>query len=191
MKLRAHLAILMIIAFIASGCIFSPGDEGGGNTPPPPPLNTCADSPDAVMQLFRTVYAARNLDAYREILSRDYLWIPQGDEEILTYDGEIAVADRMFNGLAGNNNYIISNITIDLLQPQGTWQPTPSNEPNFGGFPNSQYRSYLIDFSFSISGMNLVLRVQGPVVYFVMSETVDDKTCFRILGMVDATFGTP
>lgn len=189
MKFRAHLAVLLTIAFVASGCIFSPGGDDGGDTPPPPPIDTCADTPDGVMQLFRTIYAARDLDAYREILSQDYLWIPQGDEEILTYDGEIAVAEKMFNGLAGRDNVIISSITIDLFQPQGTWQPTPSNDPNFGGLADSQWRSYLIDFSFSISGGNLILRVQGPVRYYVTSETVDDQTCFRILGQEDLTIG--
>jgi len=188
MKLRTQLAILMLIAFASTGCIFSPGGDDDP-PPPPPPINTCADSPDGVMQLFRTIYAARNLDAYREILSRAYLWIPQGDEAIWNYDEEIAATEKMFNGLAGNNDIIISSISVDQLEPQGTWQPTPTNDPNFGGFPGSQYRNYLVDFSFSISGQNLIFRVQGPVLYYVMSETEGDQTCFKILGMVDATFG--
>lgn len=187
MRFRSQLAILMTVAFVATGCIFSPGDDKKP-VDPPPPLDTCAESPDAVMQLFRTIYANRDIDGYAAILSRDYLFIPQGDEEDYNYDTEIAVHTRMFQGLEGSG-FVISNITVDQLDPQGTWQPTPANDPNFGGFPDSQYRSYLVDINFSLSGQSLIWRVQGPVLYYVRSETVDGETCFRILGMVDATFG--
>ncbi|HOX25656.1 MAG TPA: hypothetical protein PLL30_11195 [Candidatus Krumholzibacteria bacterium] len=187
MRLRHLLFTMLLVAFAASGCIFSPGDDP--EPPAPPPVDVCAAAPDTAMLRFQQIYSARNLDAYGELLSREYKWIPQ-EGEIYTYDVEIEVARKMFNALPGEGGVSISDISVDLLQPQGIWQPTPEDDPNFGGFPGSQYRNYIVDIKFQISGQNLVYRVQGPVLYYVMAEDVDGETCYKILGMVDATFGT-
>ena len=186
MRLRHLLFLLLVTAFGASGCIFSPNDDD--KPEPPPPLDVCAESPDAAIQSFRQIYSQRDLDAYRELLSRDYKWIPQ-DGEIYNYDVEIEVATKMFTNLPGETNVIISDIAVDQLDPQGVWQPTPDNDPNFGGFTDSQYRNYIVDIKFSLQGQNLIYRVQGPVLYYVMAEDVDGETCYKILGMVDATYG--
>jgi hypothetical protein len=191
MKFRPHLAALLILAYLTSGCIFSPGGDNK-ETPPPPPIDTCAKERDALIELFRTVYAARNLDAYREILSEDYLFIPLPPDEPYNYDIEIQIAERMFNGLEGNNSTIISTISVDQLDAQGTWQPTPENDPNFGqaqheGAPASFKRNYLIDIKFSVSGQDLILRVQGSVNFYV----TDEGGCYKILGLEDLTVGTP
>jgi hypothetical protein len=47
-----------------------------------------------------------------------------------------------------------------------------------------------VDIKFSIQGQNLILRVQGPVLYYVLDEGADGESDFRILGMVDATYGS-
>jgi hypothetical protein len=186
MKVRHLLFFTLLVAFATSGCIFSP-DSDEDTPPPPPPECTTATSPDEAMQVFRTVYAGRSLECYRELLSEEYLFIDQAGG-FDNYDEEIRIANKMFNGLEGENNFIISDITIDRLEPQGVWTQTPENDPNFGGFPQSQYRNYLVDFKFSISGQNLILRVQGPVLYYVLDEGGDSPD-FKILGMVDATYG--
>ncbi len=45
----------------------------------------------------------------------------------------MAIANKMFNGIAGESDYIISDISIDVLEPQGVWTDTPANDPYFGG----------------------------------------------------------
>jgi hypothetical protein len=186
MKVRHLLFCVLLAAFAASGCIFSPDDD---SETPDPGDQECATakSADEVIQIFREVYAGRDLDCYRELLSEEYLFIAQDGSQD-NYDEEIAIADRMFNELAGDGNIVISDITIDLLRPEGVWTQTPANDPNFGGFPESQYRQYTVDFSFHISGQNLRYRVQGPVLYFVQDEG-EGSPDFKLLGMVDSTYG--
>jgi hypothetical protein len=186
MRIRHLLFFILLVAFAASGCIFSPDNDDQSQQQPPPEC-TVATSADAAMQVFRDVYAARNLDCYRKLLSRDYLFIDQ-DGGFDNYDDEIRIADKMFNGLEGDNQIIISDITIDRLEPRGVWTQTPANDPNFGGFSDSQYRQYIVDFSFAVSGQNLILRVQGPVLYYV-EDVGESSPDFKILGMVDATYG--
>ncbi len=186
MNARHLLFFILLVAFAGSGCIFSPDDD---EQPPPQiePECTTATSPDQAMSVFQTVYAGRLLDCYRDLLSTDYLFIDQ-DGGFDNYDDEMRIANKMFNGLEGENAIIISDITIDRLDPQGVWTATPANDPNFGGFTDSQYRQYLVDFKFQVSGQNLILRVQGPVLYYVKDDG-EGSPDFKILGMVDATYG--
>jgi hypothetical protein len=186
MKLHRLLFCVLLAAFAASGCIFSP-DESEDTPPPPPATCTTATSPDQCMEVFREVYANMNLDCYSKLLSQEYLFIPQ-EGASYGFDVEIEIARKMFDGVAGENNFVIQSIAIDQLEPQGVWRATPANDPNFGGYPESQYRNYLVDIKFSIQGQNLILRVQGPVLYYVLDEGADGQD-FKILGMVDATYG--
>ncbi len=188
MRVRHLLFFVLLIAFASSGCIFSPDNDD--EPPPPPPAPECvtATSPDQVMQVFREVYAGRQLDCYRQLLSEDYLFIDQ-DGGTDTYDDEIRIADKMFNGLEGNTSIIISDITIEQLLPQNVWVATPANDPNFGGFTDSQYRAYVVHIKFQVSGQNLILQVQGPVIYYVKNEGDDENPDYKILGMVDQTYG--
>jgi hypothetical protein len=180
------LFFVLLVAFATTGCIFSPDDDSEAKPPPAPACET-AQSADDVIEIFGEVYAARNLDCYRKLLSQEYLFISQ-DGTFDNYDEEIAIAEKMFNELVGEGGIVISDITIDLLQPEGVWTQTPENDPNFGGFPQSQYRQYTVDFSFHIAGQNLRYRVQGPVLYYVLDEG-DGSPNFKLLGMVDATYG--
>ncbi len=182
------LVLLALIGCLTSGCIFSPPKDDNP-PPPPPPIDTCPETADGLMQVFRTVYTARNIDAYREILSRDFIFVTEDRTETYGYDEEINRTYKMFTGLAGTDGISISNITIDRLDPQGVWQSTDPNDENFGGHPNSLYRDYLVDFNFYVAGQNLRFRVQGPVRFYVKTETADGETCFRYLGMEDYTFG--
>ncbi|HOX25272.1 MAG TPA: hypothetical protein PLL30_13155 [Candidatus Krumholzibacteria bacterium] len=145
-------------------------------------------SADAAMQTFRSAYSQRDLDVYQVVLSHDYQWIPQ-DGEIYSYDVEIEVANKMFNAVPGEANLIIADIAVDQLDPQGIWQPTPEDDPNFGDYEGSQYRIYIVDIKFALQGLYLIYRVQGPVLFFVLDEGTEDEANYRLLGMVDATFG--
>jgi hypothetical protein len=189
MHLRHLLFVLLLAAFATSGCIFSPDDDSGGD-PPPPVEFVPAESPDEVMQKFEEIYEDRNLDFYRELLSEGYLFVPQDDAASYGYEVEINILDKMFNEIAGENGFVIQDISVVQLDPQGVWQDTPANDPNFGSATDSQYRTYIVQIDFSIAGQNLILRVQGPVIYYVRAEQDGDQTVYRLLGMVDATFGS-
>ena len=186
MKLRHLMFFLLLIAFAASGCIFSPDDDDGGDSTPPVTCKT-AQNADKAMEIFREVYAGRQLDCYRKLLSEDYLFVERNGD-ITNFDTEMVIAEKMFNGVAGQNNYIIADISIDILDPQGVWTDTPGNDPDFGGFPESQYRTYIVHIEFVIQGENLTLLVDGPVTFFVMNEGTDSPD-FKILGMRDLTHG--
>lgn len=185
MRIRSLLILALLGSLAAGGCIFSPS-EGGGKPPPPPDL--CAANPDALMELFREIYGARDIDSYREILSQDFLYI--APNETYGYDVEIDITTKMFTEQVGEGGIVFKNITVDQLEPQGPWQDTDPDDENFGGFEfGSQFRSYLVDFNFYVSGVDLRYRVRGPVVYYVKQETENGKTCYKYLGMIDLTFG--
>ncbi len=188
MKLRHLLFTVLLVAFATSGCIFSPDDDGGGDPPPPVEFEP-AESPDQVMEKFVEIYGDKNLDFYRRLLSTNYLFIPQDDAGSYNFDTEIDIVDKMFNEIAGSNGFVISDIDVVQMDPQGVWTETPANDPNFGGLSGSQYRTYIVQIDFNISGQNLVLRVQGPVIYYVRAEQEEDQQVFKLLGMVDATYG--
>ena len=187
MKLRHLMFFLLLIAFAASGCIFSPDDDNGDDNPTPPVTCKTADDADDAMEIFREVYSGRQLDCYRKLLSEDYLFIERNGD-ITNFDTEMVIAEKMFLGIAGQNNFIIADISIDVLDPQGVWTDTPENDPDFGGFPESRYRTYIVHMEFVIQGENLTLLVDGPVTYFVMNEG-GDSADFKILGMRDLTHG--
>jgi hypothetical protein len=149
-------------------------------------LHATAD--DAIAS-FRAAYAARKLDAYGSLLSQEFFWIPTAPAEPWPYVTEMAVADQMFNGLAGNNSYVISHISFDQLEPQGLWQPTPPNDPNFGACSDSRLRYYMVDIKFFISGRDLILRVQGGANFYVFPVSTGEVTFYEILGISDMTLG--
>jgi len=186
MQLRHFLFALLLVLFAASGCIFSPDDSGDDDLPPPPSFEP-AESPDEVMAKFREIYQAKNLDFYRRLLSEDYRFIPQNDGPVYNLDNELSVHEKMFNEIAGEGGVIISDISVVQLLPQGIWEDTPENEPDFGG--GSQKRTYIVQIDFSLQGQSLILRVEGPVIYYVRAEQADGQTVYRLLGMRDATFG--
>ena len=109
MTFRHLLFAVLLVAFAASGCIFSPDPDPD---PPAPPVIECttATSPDEAMAAFKTAYEGRSLDCYRELLSESYLFIPQDDQASYGYDIEIDIARKMFEGLEGENGFVIQDI---------------------------------------------------------------------------------
>ena len=151
------------------------------------PVFAIAETSNEAMTFFREAYCGRFLEFYEHLLSEDFLFVER-DGGITNLDTELAIANKMFNGIAGQNNFVIADITVDVLDPQGVWTPTPSNDPDFGMFPASMYRTYIVHMEFVIQGENLTLLVDGPVTFFVMNEGTDSPD-FKFLGMRDLTHG--
>jgi len=188
MKLRPVLFSVLIIMFTTTGCLFSPdsNDDGGD---PPSSNYVFPDSADKLIANFELAYGDRNLDEYRKVLSEDYKFIARENEEY-DYETEIGIASKMFQELAGEGGIAIQDITVDTLHPEGTWQPTPENDANFGGFPDSVYRLYNVSMQFKILNQNLIYIVEGPVIFYVKSIQVSEGTRFEMLGQVDQTAGS-
>jgi hypothetical protein len=149
------------------------------------------ETTDGTLQLLREFYGNRTLEGYAALLSEDFLWIGQHGTDSIARDEEIAIASTMFSGEPGANDYRVLHISFSQLEPQTLWQDTPEDDPHFGAFTGSMHRNYLVDISFVIADLNLILRVQGPVTCYVIEEVGDDGPEFRFLGIVDATFGGP
>jgi hypothetical protein len=146
-------------------------------------------TPDECMLFFGQAYGERDLDFYAHLLADDFLFVTQ-DATIDDRAAELAIAAAIFGGQMGDNGVVISDIDVDQLVPQSVWTPTPPDDPHFGGFPDSWFRQYQIDIKFVVAGQNLILRVQGPVLFYVMDVSPSETPpSYRLLGVVDATYG--
>jgi hypothetical protein len=148
---------------------------------------TVPDNPDAVASLFKEIQELRSLPAYESLLGTHYLFIPQNDVSAYAAATELSITSKIFNGVAGSNGFVVSGISVVAMEPQGVWEDTPANDPNFGGFSASLYRTYEIQVDYSIAGQNLVLRVQGPIIFYVHPE--GGANAYSLLGVQDLTFG--
>ncbi len=151
-------------------------------------LVTPAATADEAIQLFRDTYSGRQLERYRLLLDDEFLFIAQ-DGGVDDYEVEVAIANKIFNGLEGDNGIAISNITIQYFEPLSVWEPTAVNDPNFGAYPDSQHRAYNVYLRFWVSGQNLILQAQGPVIFYVRNVAGGGNSEFEILGIVDQTYG--
>jgi hypothetical protein len=184
-RLLCVLAATVILALVAAGC-----SDDEQKITDPPPVEPPPQTPTELVQRLRTVYAARDLDAYADLLAADFLWLPQGGPDAYDRDEELEVTGRMFTGAEGANGFRISQIVIAQFQPQSVWADTPAGNPHFGDHAGNQYRTHLVDIEFHIQGMNLLLRVVGPVVCYALPEGEGAQTRWRLLGIADATFGS-
>ena len=145
--------------------------------------------PDWVMAIFVDSYQEMAIDAWAGVLSDDFLFVPADGSPAYGYDVEIAAMERLFGGEPGSNGMAISDIAMVQFDPQGIWEDTPDDDPHFGGHAGSQKRVYLMQMDFAVAGQNLVLRVQGPVIFYVKPESSVPGSHWQVLGIVDATYG--
>ena len=151
-------------------------------------------SPEGAIEIFKAAMEERDLTLYRHIINEDFIFVPKGDEVAYNYDTEISITNKMFNEIAGEGGIVISNIVVSLLDPQGVWNPIPESDPNFGGFPNSQYRQYEVNFKFYLQGENTVYQSTGFVVVYLTTEQEEFEgstvSAYKILGFKDQTNGS-
>lgn len=191
MKFRLLLLALLLVMLAAPGCLFSPEEGGDGGDVPVNP-HVFPDTADKLVANFKRYYEERNLDRYKEVLSREYRFIAK-DETEYNFERDIDIHDRMFNEVAGDGGIAFEDITVQQLTPLGIWQDTPENDPFFGGASGSQWRAYDVFINFKVSGENLVLEVTGVVLFYVTSVEVEvdgsTRTMYKLLGQKDQTNG--
>lgn len=182
---------LLIVMLAAPGCLFSPDDDGGDDTPPPS-THVFPDTADKLVANFVRYYEERNLERYREVLSSNYRFIAK-DETEYNFDRDIDIHDKMFNEVAGDGGIAFEDITVQQMNPLGTWEAVPENDPFFGGASGSLYRAYDVFINFKVSGQNLVFEVTGLVIFYVTSREVEvdgtTRTMYELLGQKDETNG--
>jgi len=145
-------------------------------------------TPDQALVAFRLAYAERDLRAYDWSLSENFTFVPQGEEPDRK-DAEIAIVRRMFAGKPGYGGAIIGGIDVAFLASQAPWGQPGAHEPHFGGYPDSRCRTYDVDLRFHLANQDLTYHVQGPVKVYVVDEAQGGTSSFRILGLVDETYG--
>jgi len=145
--------------------------------------------PDWVMWIFEDSHEEMAIDAWAGVLGEDFLFVPADGSPAYGYDAEVAAMERLFGGEPGSNGMAISDLAMVRLEPQGVWEDTPDDDPNFGGHAGSQKRVYLMEMDFAVAGQNLILRVHGPAIFYVKPESPVPGSEWELLGIVDATYG--
>ncbi len=145
--------------------------------------------PDWVMWIFEDSHDVGSIDAWAGVLGEDFQFVPTDGSAAYGYDTEVQTMGRLFGGEAGSNGMSIAGVHVVQLEPQGVWQETPQDDPHFGGYTGSQYRTYLVQLDFAVAGQNLFLRVQGPATFYVKPESSVPGAEWELLGIVDATYG--
>ena len=196
MKAKNLLLVLCLVALVVpTGCLFSPDEDdggggggGGGDEGYPFP-----DTADKMVENFTEIYGGMDIDAYRDILHRDYRFIlgsADGDDEYYNFDTEVALTENMFSGEQGptEDAHPISEIQM-VTFPQGIWEEVPENEPNFGGH-GAFKKVFEVDISVTRPGHNTFL-IQGQVDFYAIRQDSlvngQNRDYWRLLGQWDHT----
>jgi hypothetical protein len=155
------------------------------------------DTPDQLMANFETAYAGMDLDVYRdEVLAEayDFVLTPETVEHFGLPDGifdladELAITAKMFAGQPNEAGRVVSDIEVQVLQPQGAWLPVPETDPNFSGIPDALVRTYNMLIYFNMHGQ-FRYEVQGSQIFCVAPDTVLHEGAltprYRLRGQVD------
>jgi hypothetical protein len=151
------------------------------------------DDQNILMSNFHESIVSMDLVEYSHVLHDDYRFcFRQVDIENLglvsdhlNREEDLNITANMFLGLV---EPAITQISIDVLEPQGIWEE--SAHPDF---PNSLRREYLIDMVAMRVGASTIL-VQGLVEFYASSRdsVIDASTTlpyWQLRGIVDQTGG--
>jgi hypothetical protein len=191
---RTWPLLALALMFAASGCIFSPDDDGGDTPPPETSQYHKYTHPDSVALNYQEIYANMDIDEYREALVNPAT-DPDGDEFLFistnlalsTYDTEITTTNNMFDGQPGWDEDAqqvappISSIQF-VMTPLGTWENIPADHPNFGGITGQQRDFQLQAFFERRSDTHFIV---GGTFRLFVKQVSDDN--FRVLGIKDNT----
>ena len=158
------------------------------------------DSPQQVMENFKTVYETQDVGEYLQILHPDFQTILQ-QETIQDFPDvgptldryeEQNIHKRMFSGLPvtdPNGDLIpgIYDIEFQVLQPLAPWEAAPDGDI----FPNSLYCLYEVQVIFDRGQSFSTLRVEGMIKFYIVSREFDHegetRQFYQMIGQVDLT----
>lgn len=160
------------------------------------------NSPEQVMENFRTVYETQDVLGYLQIMHPDFLTILQQETTdefpdvgtTLDRYEEQNIHKRMFLGQAvtdpeGNLVPGVQNIAFQVLQPSGPWEVTSDDDI----FPNSLYCLYEVQVLFDRGQSFSTLRVEGMIKFYVVSREFEHNgqtyEFYQMNGQLDLTGG--
>ncbi|MCP4290722.1 MAG: hypothetical protein GY780_02650 [bacterium] len=190
MKLKNLLMLLATLALLAAatGCIFSPDDDGGDGGPSGPtyPPNT---EPDVMMANFKDIYEAMDSDAFEDLLHADFrsvlsqetidAWNESNSPLELAYfdrDAEIQIHRNIFEGLGGIDEDGIAqppvdSIAVNVLDKDSAWEPVDASEEYFGGMGAYKARFNMLMYFNNPNGHRF--EVQQPVDFYAIQGSDD------------------
>lgn len=195
---RILMLLATVLLILPAGCIFNPEDDdgggggGGGELPFP-------NSPEQLMANFETVYEARDIDGYREVIDPSFvIYLSQDtiDEfslprEFFDFDEEVLIAGRMFSGspfIRQDGNIVpgITRIQFDYFEAETTWEVSPADDR----IPNALRAQYRVDFTIE-QGNEGRLNIKGIIEFYLRSERVEhqgrQQDRYWMVGQVDYT----
>ena len=149
-----------------------------------PPVAT-PGTPDALVEAFVIAHDTRDHDLLGRLLHADYQFVRQ-DGTPWSREVELSIYTKMMVGRAGLDGVVIGAMQIEMLQPLGTWSEVPANDPYFGEVVGAMSRPYVLEAAYELQDQQLSLPVSGPV---TMYSVRDDDDVYRLVGMVDMTYG--
>jgi hypothetical protein len=194
---------LLLLAAAFTGLLFAATGCKDKDDPEPVPVPQYVlpfpDTPDQLMANFKTAYTDMDLDVYRdEVLRPDYTFVLLNEtmehfglpDNLFEFADEVLITEKMFAGQPNEAGRVISDIEIQVLQPQGAWLPVLEADPYFGSVPGILYRNYNILIYFNMAGQ-FRYEVQGNQLFYVAPDTVMHEGVmtprYRLRGQLDQT----
>ena len=154
-----------------------------------------ATTEDIMVENFKKIYEEGDIDAYREILHDDYLFVlkhPIEGAEYFNYDTELVVAQKMFSGAAGADGApAIVAIRFDY-EALGVWDTVTADDANFGGYdPPARFRDYTVDM-YITRQTDTDIIVRGSARFYAITDHTEEiqgqqKPIWQLLGQRDNT----
>jgi len=190
MKFDTRLFVLVLalglVSLVLTGC--SEDEPDSGRMIHIPEEVVVLASQDEAMTHFKEVMEERDIDLYRELVSPEFIFDGK-DDVVYGYDGELSIMTKIFNELEGESGIVISNLVVNMLNPNGVWTETPEENEVFGQFAGSWCRQYDVGFSFYLQGQNLIFRSIGFAVFYMINSGTAEEPDFKLLGITDQTYG--
>jgi hypothetical protein len=183
--------VLLLMLAPLAGCIFSPDDIKGPPPPPPPPAYEFPDTQDKVIKNLREAYVKMDIDGYRNVLHKDYIFkFQQFDidalglpSDHLTREEDLESTRKLFSGQPAGDAPAVSGITWSLLEGIGIWETSYNPE-----FPASQRRLYNFEINITRPGDTTIIVTGQQEFYVASRDSVVDGSptpYWELLGQVD------
>lgn len=199
-RLAIDAALASLLLLVACGDVTSPDPAGGdkrSDTPVLaridshwlgsglPPVATPSTA-DELVAAFVEAHDTQDPELLDRLLDEDYLFL-RADGDVYTRTVDLSLTTKMMVGRAGQDGLRIAAMQTEYLQPVGTWSSVSAADPYFGGVAGAMSRPYSARLAYTVDGQSLILFVEGLVIFYA----VPDGDEYRLLGLLDMTYGRP
>lgn len=191
-----RLLLLLIPVLLFAGC----GEDEPGTPPSPAPFDL-PESPQALMDAFRTTYETMDADLYDSLLDPGFETILQQDTvnqfpdvgQTLDFAEEERIAGRLFSreDLTDPDGAFVpgvKTITFQLFTPTADWSMSPPDDP----IPATLFAPYEVQFLFDRGQEYSLIHVHGGIRFYAAARDSlhqgVTRTYYRMVGQVDQTW---